>query len=73
LRGSIKIIFLPVNSTQNKIFVGLTVPALFSLRSWKLDLSSLAYKISNCPMLDMSSKITDAISNDKFKIKWFYS
>lgn len=71
LRGSIKTIFLPVNSTQNKTFVGLTLGASISLNSWKCDLCSLLYKISNCPMLDMSSKVANANLNDEFKIQWF--
>lgn len=71
LRGSIKIIFLPVNSTQNKTLLVWLLEPQSALGSWKLDLFILPDKISNCPMLDMSSKVTDAFLNDKLKIKCF--
>lgn len=68
LRGSIKIIFLPVNSTQNKTFVGLPLRDSFGLAFWKL---ILILPIKTYPMLDMSSKV-NWHHNDKF-ITFFFT
>lgn len=71
LRGSIKIIFSPVNSTQIKTSVGLALGALFRWVPGSCIFFSLPNEFSNCSMLDMGSKVTDIILIGKFKIEYF--